>query len=440
MAGAATLGRTALFLLPFQIVFRAGEALFPILLAVWFGHDAQTDLLTFSAASFGFFGSLVFSLYQDSALIPVLAEARARDAREIPQLLGSMLAHTLMLGGALALCIGVGFAGYASLRYEHEMRRLALLMVPTFSVYLVALSVKTFLAAVLTFERRFVVQPVVSGVAMAANLSTIFLLRGTLGVACVPLGMLLGEAVGCAGLYAALLRAGVSIRWNFERPVALRDAAKLLVAEVGGSAITRVNPVVDQLMANLFVVAGAGTLLKYSGDLSTVPTSLLQATLLPVLIAHLSDAAVAGEMAEFRRTVGRTVLIVVAVLTALCLLMMLVRVPLCILVFRRGAMDEAGARGIADILPYHLAGVPGFGALLVFARAHVALKNSRIMISMGIINAVANAVFNVALVSVLGARGLALSTSFVSTVVAVVFGFRLRVAYARREVVTEAAS
>jgi len=77
------------------------------------------------------------------------------------------------------------------------------------------------------------------------------------------------------------------------------------------------------------------------------------------------------------------------------------------------------------ILPYHLVGLAPFGALLVLARAHVAIKNSGIMLGMGVLNATLNAVFNVVLLKAIGLEGIALSTSCVQLAIAIVFWVRL---------------
>jgi peptidoglycan biosynthesis protein MviN/MurJ (putative lipid II flippase) len=61
----------------------------------------------------------------------------------------------------------------------------------------------------------------------------------------------------------------------------------------------------------------------------------------------------------------------------------------------------------------------------VLARAHVALQNSRIMPSMGVLNSVLNATFNGLFVGALGLSGIAFSTSVTYVVVAAVFWFRL---------------
>jgi putative peptidoglycan lipid II flippase len=66
-----------------------------------------------------------------------------------------------------------------------------------------------------------------------------------------------------------------------------------------------------------------------------------------------------------------------------------------------------------------------FGVLLVLARAHVALQNSRIMPSMGLLNAASNALFNFVFVGRMGLSGIALSTSVTYAIVAAVFWIRL---------------
>jgi putative peptidoglycan lipid II flippase len=95
------------------------------------------------------------------------------------------------------------------------------------------------------------------------------------------------------------------------------------------------------------------------------------------------------------------------------------------LIFAHGNMDAAGVALMTRIFPYHLAGVVPFGVLLVLARAHVAAQNSRIMISMGLLNAGLNAGLNAALLPTLGVEGIALSTSCTYAVVAFVFYVRL---------------
>jgi putative peptidoglycan lipid II flippase len=418
--------RTTLLLLPLQVVSRGIEALLPLVLAMWFGRNELTDVYYFAWAVFALAGSLVFSAFQDSAVVPVLAELKLTDPKLVPIVRGSLLAHTLLFGGALAVLIGAFAATWFTVRFTGPARATALWMVVPFSLYLLALSVKTFFASMLTAEHRYIPPPVAGAVGAVVTLGVIGLGRGVLSMTAVPCGSLAGEIAAAWVLAASARAAGIAIRPTFARPEPVRRIARLVASEVGGSAVTRVNPVVDQLMATLASVVGGGTLLKLSGDVATVPTSLLQASLLPVLLTHLSDDFAAGHARDLRAKVRRALASVIAILGAASVLLWLVSRPLLHLVFGHGAMDWLGVERMVRLLPYHLVGLAPFGALLVLARAHVAVQNSRIMLSMGVLNAALNAGLNFAFLPWLGLEGIALSTSCTYAVVAVVFAVRFR--------------
>jgi putative peptidoglycan lipid II flippase len=420
----SSIARTALLLLPLQLVSRGTEALLPLLLALWFGRNDTTDVYYFAWAAFALAGSLVFSAFQDSAVVPVLAEVKLADPKLVPTIRGSLLAHTLAAGTALAVVFGAIAAAWFSLRYEGAARAVSLTIVPPFSAYLVALSVKTYFSAILGAEHQYAPLPIASALGAVVTIAVIAAGQHALGVVAVPWGSLAGELAATGVLSAAARGAGIGIAPTFARPEPVRRIARLVASEVGGSAVTRVNPVVDQLMAAMAGVAGGGTLLKLSGDVASVPTSLLQAALLPVLLTHLSDDFAARDIAKLRATVRRALGVVIGLFAGASALVWAVRKPLLHLVFEHGAMDWLGVERMVRILPYHLVGLAPFGALLILARAHVAAQNSRIMISMGVLNAALNAGLNVLFLPKLGLEGIALSTSCTYAVVAAVFAVR----------------
>lgn len=420
-----SIARTALLVLPAQIGFRALEASLPLLYAFWFGRGEATDVYYFAWAVFAFAGSLVFSMHQDSALVPILAEERLARPEGLPRLRGSLLAHTWLIGGGIATLVGAGALAWFRLRYQDEAFTTASRMVPPFCLYLVVMSTRTFFSTLSVVERQFFIQPIASFVGMVLNVAILAATHDRAGIAFVPIASLVGEAMTAAVLaYFAIGSLGLRVELCLDRPPALRTFARLASSEVGGGAVTRINPVVDQLMAGLTAVVGGGTMLRYSGDVALLPTSLLQAALLPVLMSHLSDDFARRDLVTIRRTVVRSLLSVCGILLVASVLLYVLRSPLLRLIFLHGQMDEAGVERMAGLLPYHLVGLAPFGALLVLARAHVATKNGAIMISMGAFNALSNIAFNLVLYRFIGLEGLALSTSCVHTAVAVVFWFR----------------
>lgn len=419
-----SIARTALVLLPLQVVLRSVEAVFPLLLAVWFGRSDLTDVYYFAWAVFSLAGSIVFSAFQDSAVVPVLAELRLSQPATLPVVRGSLLAHTVAIGGCLAVAFGVAAAAWFGLRYTGQARFVALCMIGPFAGCLVALSVKTFFASMLNAEHRYLPLPLASALGAVVTVAVVAATRGWLSVAAIPVGSLAGELAAVGVLAGAARAARIAIAPTFARPEAVRRIVRLVASEVGGSAVTRVNPVVDQLMAALTGVAGGGTLLKLSGDIASIPTSLLQASLLPVLLTHLSENFATRNVTRLRSTLRSTLAAVIAVLATASAALWLAREPLLHALFAHGAMDARGVQRMTRLLPYHLVGLVPFGVLLVFARAHVSIQNSRIMLSMGLLNAALNAGINLALIGSLGLEGLALATSITYAAVAAVFAAR----------------
>lgn len=417
------LARTALGLLPLQIVLRGGEAVLPLGLAAFFGRSSETDLYYALAAYFVFVASIVAGAFQDSAVVPVLIEVAEGPPALFERVAGSLLGHTLAFGGSVALGLGTVAALVAGI--VSPLHALAVELVVCMCLVTFASSIRAFYVGLLNARGVFRAHPIGSGLGMGLTWIVLFSGRNALGVRIVPVGMLAGEILAIVVLRGLTVRGlGLRLTPTLERSEPIRRILKLVRLELAGSLITRVNPLIDQLMAGLAGVVGGGTLLRYAGDVAALPTSLLQATLFPVLLTRLSHEA--NRPTEFVATTRRTLVVVCALLVLLASSTVFVRRPLCALLFAHGAMDPTGVARITSILPWAVIGSVPFGALLVLARAHVALQNSRIMPSMGVLNSVLNAAFNAALVGVLGLSGIALSTSLTYAAVALVFWTRLQ--------------
>jgi putative peptidoglycan lipid II flippase len=419
--------RTALLLLPVQVVFRGGEALMPLLLSAWFGATAETDVYYLAAAIITFAGTLAASAFQDSALVPTLTEVELRDPKSLPVIAGSLLGHTLLYGAGLALLTGLVALGFLRAGFEGDLFVVGAELMAPFVVYMLALAVRSFFVGLLNMHGRFFAHPIASGAGVVVTIALVATTKDVLGVVALPLAQLAGEIVAISVL-AWITRRVAKLRLvlSLVRPEPVRRFARLVASEVLGSAITRINPIVDQAMAALATLAGGATLLRYATDVASLPTSLLQATIITVLLSQLSRDAASRSLADFERTVRNVLLGACAVLAAISFVLYLARAPILRLLFLRGEMDDARVAEMEAILPLALVGVAPFGALLILAKAHIALQNSRIMIWMGVLNAGLNAGFNVLFLKLFGLPGIALSTSMMHTAIAIVFWVLLK--------------
>ncbi|MEO8797161.1 MAG: lipid II flippase MurJ [Polyangiaceae bacterium] len=421
-----TIARTALLLLPVQVVFRTAEAVLPLLLALWFGRSPETDLYYLASAFFTLAGAVISASFQDSALIPILTEVMITDRPSLGKVAGSLLGHTLAYGSAIAVAMGVVAALGFRLRYGGGLFLLAVELTVPFTIYIVAVGVRSFYAGLLNASRKFSAQPIASGTGIMVAIVIIAFAREKLGVLVLPVGLLAGELVAIAILVAITRGLELRLELGLTRPEPVLRFFKLVSNEVSGNVLTRINPVIDQIFAGMTAVAGGGTLLRYAMDVASLPTSIVQATLLPVLLSRMSELAAKNEMTAFAATVRKTTLATCGILVAMCLVLGFGRHFILRAAFLHGQMDEAGVDAMAAILPYALIGVAPFGALLILARAHVALQNVKIMIPMGILNVSVNAVMDLVLYLALGLKGVALSTSLMQLVVALAFAFLLQ--------------
>ena len=416
----STVGRIA----PWQVLYRGLTALLPLLMATWFGRSAETDLYNLFAALFTLAGSLVFASFQDSALVPIVVDVQRRDPAQLPRLAGGLVAYTTLIASVLALLIGTGVWLWFRAHVTGSAAALVVPMAVGFSIYLPFLALHSLAAALLAARFRFLPDALAGAGGVGVTLTIAALVRGH-GLGPIPFALAGGELVATVGLLIALRRSGLPIQLTLARSGALKRFVRLVSSEIGGSAVVRVNPLCDQMMARALGILGGGTMLRLSGDLSSFPASLLSSTFLSVLLSHLAAAGADGRRFELRRTVVRSVLGVTLVFGAVALALALLRTPLVTLVYGRGAMDAAALARIAHLLPYHLVGLVPFGIVLVLARAHVSLGNSRILIGMGTLNAAANLGLNIVLSHWLGLEGIALATSAVNVVVAWLFWVRL---------------
>src|SRR4029077_19521010 len=111
--------------------------------------------------------------------------------------------------------------------------------------------------------------PLASGSGTLLTFAVLWIGRDAVGVCAIPLAICIGELLAIAILFAlARRRLGFRLKPSLRRVEPLRRIFSLTRYELLGSLITRVNPLIDQLMASLAGVVGGGTLLRYAGDVA----------------------------------------------------------------------------------------------------------------------------------------------------------------------------
>src|SRR5262249_40733648 len=133
-----------------------------------------------------------------------------------------------------------------------------------------------------------------------------------------------------------------------------------------------------------------------------------------------------GRAAGAAGMVRGTAVAAVPVLAAAGAILYAARAPLLGFLFRRGEMDAGGVAQMVAVFPYYLLALPSFGVLLVLYRATVAVKDSRILPAMGVLNAGLTVVLDVLLFQLWGLIGIAAARAIAATAVAAAVWIRLQ--------------
>lgn len=411
--------KRAALLLPAQVFARGLEALLPIAMAAWFGRSAATDAYWASYALFLFALSLVASAFQDSALVPVLTELLATDLPEHRRTTRSLVGSASVMGVLVGIVFVSLASGYFAFLAPSEARAPGLLLWP-FAALAPAIALRSLFAGMLQARGTLQVAPLTAGAGAVVQLGVLFALKARLGISVVPFAQLAAEVVNAAGMAVALRGDDrFSLSPAFTRTAASVRIFRLIFSQVLGTAVTRANPIVDQSFAFRAGVTGAVTALRYSVDVATAPTMLLEATLFQVIFVDLSRAAAVKDWERFRAQITKGILQVSGVIVLTSIALALLRRPIMHFVFAHGEMDQGGVDLLVQLLPWALIDAIPFAVLLILVRANVALQNTHIMLPLGILNVGLNAGLNALLLRPFGLGGLLAATAGTQAIIAI---------------------
>ena len=316
--------------------------------------------------------------------------------------------------------------GFDAARLDLSGRLLPLgMLAMVFSVWFAAFR------ALYNARHQFVVPGLAYSLLGAVSLVTLVLLAERAGIFALALGPLIGAALSAAALAAAAMLLRRKAPGPDRPPAPPGDAgtrrfrfwSDFIPMSIGAN-FGQLNLAVDNAFAS-FLPTGSITQLGFASVILSNAELLIIFSLAEVAFARLTAAAQRGGTAleEELRLNLRSMLLMTAPISAGCLVF---GVPLSRLLFERGQFDAAATAGVARILACFAPEMLFMGFFALFWRVLAARRRTRalVWISLGAIGL--NSVLNYILMRPFGSSGIALATSGVTTLFAVLMGLQLR--------------
>jgi putative peptidoglycan lipid II flippase len=234
---------------------------------------------------------------------------------------------------------------------------------------------------------------------------------GLPAIAGIAIGSLLGGVAQLALQWPALGREGFRYRpaidWHDE---SLRRVLILMGPGTIGLAATQVNVFVNTVLAT-GEGTGAVSWLNYAFRLMYLPIGLFGVSIGTATLPAVSRHVALKDEPAARRTIADGMSLMMMLNVPATVGLMLLATPIVRVIFERNAFTPADTAATAAALQFYALGLLGYSVVRIASPTFYALGQNRTPVMVSVATVLVNAGLNIALVRVLGYRGLALGTS-----------------------------
>jgi putative peptidoglycan lipid II flippase len=386
--------------------------------------------------------NLVRDLFAEGAMtaafVPTFTRYLTVRGRDEAWRLGNLVLTALILATSVVVVIGMVFAGPITTLFAREYAavpgkldltvQLTRLMFPFLTLVAVAVA---FMGMLNSLRHFFVpaLSPAMFNVGAIVGALGFVPLMPAVGLhpaAGLAFGTLFGGLLQAAVQWPALRREGFRFRPMLDtRDAGLREVLILMGPGTVGLAAVQINQFVNTVLAT-GQGTGAVSWLNYAFRLMYLPIGLFGVSIATAAMPTIAAMAARDDRAGMRDTVSTGLRMMLMLNMPATVGLIALATPIVSLVFERGQFSAADTPATAAALMCYAPGLLGYSAVKIASPTFYALRDSRTPVLVSALSVGVNIVLNLALVRVLGYRGLALGTALSALLNAVVLLWLLR--------------
>ena len=414
--------KNVLIVAPLSLIGRAGTFLIYVVLANWFGDTAEMDFIYYYWGIAVFLIELLSAASAYSVLVPLLAEARAKDETEAQRCVQSIFSlYITIMPGLCCLLVGISYA-VSQLFFPNAELTLSTTIgiVCGFLIFAIVAAIRWMLKAVLDTYQAFQLPVIVQGIRAVLVIGVIYLFRSSLAWFSIPLALILGELFQVLILFprccTVLNLRRHDLKIDRQETVYTKSFLQQCLMMMGAAISDGLNPVVDRGMASTLGVSSVSKL-DYALRLCAIPETLTGVTL-PILLSHwakISSSESHSENAQqLQRSVWQGVIALLVLMVPFLVVFYLFRSDIVAMLFGHGKLSEIGQEHIASLLGIYLLGMLPRLISRLLIRAHLARQAHRTVLTATLIRLILNPILNWFFMQRWGLEGIAWSTALLS--------------------------
>jgi len=219
----------------------------------------------------------------------------------------------------------------------------------------------------------------------------------------------------------ALLRAGYRYKpaLDLGHP-GVKKVFSLILPAAAGLTVNQAYILIEKVLAS-GMPDGSISVLSYANKLVQFPVSLFVLALGTAVFPTLTRLAAAGEYEEFSVSLIRLLKILILGMVPASIGLMVLRYPIVVLLFQRGAFDQRATELTAAALLFYSIGLAGQAANVIMTKAFYSLQDTRTPVKITLATVLVNLGLSLVFIRFLQHGGLALANSLASLTGTVLF-------------------
>ena len=358
-----------------------------------------------------------------SAFVPTFTRQLTTSGKEAAWRLGNNIVNALIVITGLIVLLGIVFAepivtafagDYAAVPGKLE---LTILLTRIMLPFLMFVALAAALMGMLNSLHQFFIpalSPAMFNVATIVCALVLVPIMPGLGlppIAAIAIGTLVGGVAQLTLQWPLLRRQGFSYRPMLDwRDAGLRRVLTLMGPGTLGLAATQINVFVNTVLAT-GEGTGAVSFLNYAFRLMYLPIGLFGVSIGTATLPAVSRHAAEHNHAAVRSTIADSMTLMMLLNVPATIGLMVLATPIVRVIFERGAFTPDATEATAAALRFYAIGLLGYSVVRIASPTFYAIGENRTPVKVSVATVLVNAGLNIALVRVMGFRGLALGTS-----------------------------
>lgn len=351
------------------------------------------------------------------ALMPAYSETAANKGKQEADAL-AVNSIWVYFGTLLAALAGLLVGGEHLIRlfsanFSAEKMALCVKMYWALLPFVVFYGMSHVFGTLLQANKRFALAAATPLLVPACSVAGLLVGYPSMGIYGLIAGVVAGSALHLAVLYFAFRQQceqSLFVRgsWTPEVRSVVRESFPLLA----GGIVMYGTTLVDNGMA-AWLAPGSVAVLGYGGRVCGLVLSLAAISVGKAILPYLSDYVAHGQWDSLKRTLLHFSTLIAVTCLPVTLILWLWAPEIVAILFERGSFSSADTARVAGVLQYYGLQIPFYIIAVLASRVVIALRASKFILIVTVVNLTTNILFNILFMQFLGIKGIALSTAVV---------------------------